>query len=93
MSLLAKLFGGGKKGGAPPSPQDAIQRLRGIEEMLQKKTDFLEKKIEQELNIARKNGTKNKRGNLQILINIFVNSQKPQEFLGGRVLHSVVSDN
>ena len=65
MSLLAKLFGGGKKGEAPPSPQEAIQRLRGIEEMLQKKTDFLEKKIEQELSIARKNGTKNKRGNCQ----------------------------
>jgi charged multivesicular body protein 4 len=29
--------------------------------MLQKKSDFLEKKIEQELSIARKNGTKNKR--------------------------------
>ncbi|KAK2193602.1 hypothetical protein NP493_11g07038 [Ridgeia piscesae] len=67
MSLLAKLFGGGKKGEAPPSPQEAIQRLRGIEEMLQKKTDFLEKKIEQELSIARKNGTKNKRVALQAL--------------------------
>jgi hypothetical protein len=27
-----------------------------------KKQDFLEKKIEQEISIARKNGTKNKRG-------------------------------
>lgn len=30
--------------------------------MLTKKQDYLEKKIEQELMIAKKNGTKNKRG-------------------------------
>jgi len=59
MTFLAKVFG--KKGGKEPTPQDAIQRLRETEEMLQKKSDFLEKKIEQELGIARKNGTKNKR--------------------------------
>lgn len=62
MSLLGKLFGGGGKGGKGPSPQEAIQKLRETEEMLTKKQEFLEKKIEQELQIAKKNGTKNKRG-------------------------------
>ncbi|XP_074503776.1 charged multivesicular body protein 4b [Sebastes fasciatus] len=66
MSLIAKLFGGGKSGKAP-TPQDAIQRLRETEEMLAKKQDFLEKKIEVELVTAKKNGTKNKRAALQAL--------------------------
>ncbi|XP_068768886.1 charged multivesicular body protein 4b isoform X2 [Struthio camelus] len=63
--LLGKLFGtgaGGKGAGKGPSPQEAIQRLRDTEEMLSKKQEFLEKKIEQELAAARKHGTKNKRG-------------------------------
>lgn len=61
MSLLEKLFGK-KKGEAAPSPQEAIQRLREVEEMLTKKSEFLEKKVEHELQTARKAGTKNKRG-------------------------------
>ncbi|KAI1233576.1 hypothetical protein IHE44_0004760, partial [Lamprotornis superbus] len=68
--LLGKLFGtgaGGKGGGKGPSPQEAIQRLRDTEEMLSKKQEFLEKKIEQELAAARKHGTKNKRAALQAL--------------------------
>lgn len=65
MSFLEKVFG--KKGGKQPTPQEAIQRLRETEEMLQKKSDFLEKKIEGELAIARKNGTKNKRAAIQAL--------------------------
>lgn len=62
MSLFGKIFGTGGKGGKAPTPQDAIQRLRETEEMLAKKQEFLEKKIEQELITAKKNGTKNKRG-------------------------------
>lgn len=62
MSLLTKLFGIGGKGGTPPTAQEAIQRLRETEEMLTKKQDFLEKKIDQELATAKKNGTRNKRG-------------------------------
>lgn len=62
MSVFGKLFGGGGKGGKGPSPQDAIQKLRDTEQMLAKKQDFLEKKIDQELITAKKNGTKNKRG-------------------------------
>ncbi|KAM7401604.1 hypothetical protein PAMP_016907 [Pampus punctatissimus] len=68
MSLFGKLFGGGGgKGGKAPTPQDAIQRLRETEEMLAKKQDFLEKKIDHELMTAKKNGTKNKRAALQAL--------------------------
>ncbi|KAM7421916.1 hypothetical protein PAMA_010137 [Pampus argenteus] len=67
MSLFGKLFGGGGKGGKAPTPQEAIQRLRETEEMLAKKQDFLEKKIDHELMTAKKNGTKNKRAALQAL--------------------------
>ncbi|KAK3085589.1 hypothetical protein FSP39_005777 [Pinctada imbricata] len=61
MSLFAKIFGSGKKGEKAPTPQEAIQRLRETEEMLMKKSDFLEKKVTQELATAKKHGTKNKR--------------------------------
>ncbi|KAJ8257979.1 hypothetical protein GJAV_G00191800 [Gymnothorax javanicus] len=67
MDFIAKMLGGGGKGGKPPSTQEAIQRLRETEEMLAKKQDFLEKKIDQELLTAKKNGTKNKRAALQAL--------------------------
>lgn len=50
-----------------PSPQEAIHKLRETEEMLTKKQDYLEKKIEQELATAKKNGTKNKQAALQAL--------------------------
>ena len=60
-AALAKIFGTGKKG-EPPSPQQAIQKLRETEEMLSKKSEFLEKKIEKEMQAVRKNGMKNKRG-------------------------------
>lgn len=61
MSFLGKLFGG-KKEEKGPSTHEAIQKLRETEELLLKKQDFLEKKIEIEIQTARKNGTKNKRG-------------------------------
>ncbi|OQR69886.1 charged multivesicular body protein 4b-like [Tropilaelaps mercedesae] len=62
MSLLARLFGGGKASDAKAlSPAQAIQRLREVEEMLIKKQDFLEGKVTAELETAKKNGTKNKR--------------------------------
>uniref|UniRef100_A0A673JPV5 Charged multivesicular body protein 4b-like n=1 Tax=Sinocyclocheilus rhinocerous TaxID=307959 RepID=A0A673JPV5_9TELE len=67
MSLFGKLFGSSGKGGKSSSPQEAIQRLRETEEMLTKKQEFLEKKIEQELVTAKRNGTKNKRAALQAL--------------------------
>lgn len=61
------LFGGKKEKG--PTTGEAIQKLRETEQMLLKKQDYLEKKIELELDTARKNGTKNKRG--QCLMCIF----------------------
>lgn len=77
MSKVAKLFKGtssksstsssskGKhRSRSGPSPQEAIHKLRETEEMLTKKQEYLEKKIQQEIMIAKKNGTKNKRGKL-----------------------------
>lgn len=61
MSFLGKLFGG-KKEEKGPSTEDAIQKLRTTEDLLIKKQDYLQKKIDQELEIAKKNGTTNKRG-------------------------------
>lgn len=61
MSFFAKMFGS-KKDGQPPSTSDAIQKLRETEEMLYKKQDYLEKKIEVEMKMARMNASKNKRG-------------------------------
>lgn len=71
MSFLGKLFGV-KKEEKGPSTEDAIQKLRSTEEMLIKKQEFLEKKIEQEVAIAKKNGTTNKRG--KYLIHYFFNA-------------------
>ena len=62
MSFLQKMFGAGGKDKGMPTTGQAIQKLRETEEMLIKKQEFLEKKIDQELEIAKKNGTKNKRG-------------------------------
>ena len=56
-----KIFGGRNKE-QPPTTQEAIQKLRSTEEMLTKKSEFLEKKIDAEVTTARKNASKNKRG-------------------------------
>ncbi len=61
------LFGKGKKGEKPPSSGEAIQKLRETEEMLNKKEQFLEKKIEAETAVARKNAKTNKRAALSAL--------------------------
>ncbi|CAH1779375.1 unnamed protein product [Owenia fusiformis] len=53
MSGFMKMFGGGKSKEKAPTPQEGIQRLRETEEMLMKKSDFLEKKIELELTTAK----------------------------------------
>lgn len=58
---------GGKKGDKQPTTGEAIQKLRETEEMLIKKQEFLEKKIDQEIGVARANGTKNKRAAIQAL--------------------------
>lgn len=66
MDMVAKMFGLGKKG-ERPSPQQAIQKLKETEEILNKKTEFLEKKLDKELQTAKKNGTKNRRVALNAL--------------------------
>lgn len=66
MSFFSKVFGGKKE--APVSTTaEAIQKLRETEDMLIKKQDFLESKIELELKTARQHGTKNKRAAFQAL--------------------------
>ncbi|XP_061569361.1 charged multivesicular body protein 4c [Cololabis saira] len=81
MSKISKLFKGSSSSSssssskskhhhrsrAGPSPQEALHRLRETEEMLTKKQDYLEKRIEQEIMTAKKHGTKNKRAALQAL--------------------------
>ena len=61
---MFKIF---KKKEEVPTPADAIQNLRGTEDMLLKKQNFLEKKIESEVEIARKNAKTNKRAALVAL--------------------------
>ncbi|CAN9506361.1 unnamed protein product [Ophioblennius macclurei] len=75
MSKISNFFKGGSSSGSKskhrsrggPSPQEAIHKLRETEEMLTKKQDYLEKRIEQELATAKKHGTKNKRAALAAL--------------------------
>lgn len=61
MSFLTKMFGGGKKE-TTINTSEAIQNLRDTENLLIKKQEYLEKKVEQEIETAKKNGVKNKRG-------------------------------
>ncbi|XP_055402732.1 charged multivesicular body protein 4c isoform X1 [Bubalus kerabau] len=69
MSKLGKFFkgGGSSKSRAAPSAQEALARLRETEEMLGKKQEYLEGRIQRELSLARKHGTQNKRAALQAL--------------------------
>lgn len=62
MSFFGKIFGG-KKENESPTTGEAIQKLRETEDMLIKKQDFLEKKIDEYMRVAKKNASKNKRGN------------------------------
>lgn len=63
MSIFKNIFGIKSSSKKDPSPQEAIQKLLEIEDLLRKRQDVLEKKIEDELKIARANGVKNKRSN------------------------------
>ncbi|XP_042542337.1 charged multivesicular body protein 4a isoform X2 [Dipodomys spectabilis] len=65
MSGLSRLFGREKE--KEPTPEEAIQKLKETEKILIKKQEFLEQKIQQELQTAKKHGTKNKRAALQAL--------------------------
>ncbi|XP_048214585.1 charged multivesicular body protein 4c [Perognathus longimembris pacificus] len=69
MSKLGKLFKGrgSSKSRTAPNPQEALARLRETEEMLGKKQEYLENRIQRELALAKKHGTKDKRAALQAL--------------------------
>ena len=66
---MSRLLGRGKKSkaakNAGPTPGEAIHKLRGVEEMLAKKQEYLEAKISEQEGIARKNAKTNKRAALQ----------------------------
>jgi len=72
-----KVFGHGglfsrKKGGErtqrdAPSTSQAMDKLRDTEDMLQKKQEFLEKKVEAEMAVARKNAKTNKQAAMAAL--------------------------
>lgn len=66
MSIFGKLFGKSNSEKAP-TPQEAIQKLLEIEELMVKRQDVLERKIDDELKVAKTNGVKNKRVALQAL--------------------------
>lgn len=65
MSFFKNIFGGKKE--TILTTSEAIQKLRETEEMLIKKQEFLEKKIDQEIEIAKNNVKKNKRGIMLLL--------------------------
>ncbi|KAK3750321.1 hypothetical protein RRG08_010425 [Elysia crispata] len=65
MSLLKRLFG--NKSEKNPTAQEGIQRLRDVEGMLNKKSEFLERKIEEQIIIAKENSKRNKRVALRAL--------------------------
>lgn len=72
MSFFTKIFSS-KKAENTPSTSDSIQKLRETENMLLKKHEYLEQKLQQELDIAKANASTNKRGkpNCVFLIRLF----------------------
>ncbi|CAF0924658.1 unnamed protein product [Rotaria sp. Silwood1] len=69
--VLSRMFGGSSKGGAKmktaQTPQEAIQQLRDVEDVLNKKVEHLEAKINEETAIARRDARTNKRNALNAL--------------------------
>jgi phage shock protein A len=69
--VLSRVFGGSSKGGAKSktaqTPQEAIQQLRDVEDVLNKKVEHLEAKINEETSIARRDARTNKRNALNAL--------------------------
>ena len=60
MSFFSKMFGG-KPADKAPTTSDAIQKLHEVKEILDKKQAYIEKKVAEELDTIKANGTKNKR--------------------------------
>jgi charged multivesicular body protein 4A/B len=57
-----KLFG---KAQQAPSAQDSIRKLQETLELLEKREEYLQKKMDRELVTAKKNAVTNKRGELR----------------------------
>ena len=55
-NVLSRVFGGSSKGGSKmktaQTPQEAIQQLRDVEDVLNKKVEHLEAKINEETGIS-----------------------------------------
>lgn len=69
-NVLSRVFGGSSKGAKPKvaqTPQEAIQQLRDVEDVLNKKVEHLEAKINEETAIARRDARTNKRNALNAL--------------------------
>jgi len=64
MSLFVNFLCGGEKVRKTACHQEEIDKLTEIEELLVKKTEFLRRKINQELVTAKKNSRKNRRGEI-----------------------------
>jgi hypothetical protein len=80
MSFFKNLFGG-KKEPPAPSTSESIQKLRDTENMLLKKQEFLEQKVMDEQEIAKKNASTNKRGELSIsTLYLALNSNDLRDF-------------
>ena len=54
-------FGGGSRGNSREQTKDAIVKLRQHVMLMEKREEFLQKKIDEELKKARANATTNKR--------------------------------
>lgn len=67
MSFLKKVFGIKRGGGKPPTTNERITELRDMEELLTKKQKHLESQIKDQLALAKKNGSTNKRQALAAL--------------------------
>jgi charged multivesicular body protein 4 len=68
--VLTRVFGGSSKGAkvkTAQTPQEAIQQLRDVEDVLNKKVEHLEAKINEETAIARRDARTNKRNALNAL--------------------------
>ncbi len=66
--VLSRIFGGSSKGvKTAQTPQEAIQQLRDVEDVLNKKVEHLEGKINEETAIARRDARTNKRNAINAL--------------------------
>lgn len=81
MSFFKNIFGG-KKADAGPTASESIQQLRDTENMLLKKQEYLESKIEAETKIAKENATTNKRGNCMSIseLSSHISVSRPSSF-------------